>query len=62
MTAETVFLSEVRKVARDDGMTTGETDRLLVLQAIDVAIPRTDPAGRSIATPRSTRCSNSPLR
>jgi hypothetical protein len=45
MTAETVFLSEVRKVARNDGMTAGETDRFLVLQSIDVAVPRTDPAG-----------------
>jgi hypothetical protein len=45
MTAQTVFLAEVGKVTRHDGITAREANRFLVLQSIDVAVPRTDPAG-----------------
>ena len=45
MTAETIFLAEVWKVAGDDRMTAREANRFLVHQSIDVAVPRTDPAG-----------------
>jgi hypothetical protein len=55
MAAEAILLAEMGEVAGDDGMTPGETDRLLILEAIDVAVPRADPAGAEHLEPNPVR-------
>jgi hypothetical protein len=45
MAAKAVFLPEVGEGARDDRVPAREADRSLVVQAIDIAVPRAYPAG-----------------